>query len=212
MENSINEKSNVNNIINKNIESENINKMLELIEYSIKEYKEIGETETDKNEIIEIKFLNKFIKEGNIKINDNDSFESFIKELIYLFNKGSNIFVPFLNICQILIEYYIKNDVDEGSEIEYLGIFKLLKLNSFISREYLYPIYEYFSDLFYRINKIEENDKNFKKIHKVFELWKILYDFSVDPIKIKNFNSSSFCFIGGGLEANFRKDIILDNI
>ena len=211
MENSINEKSNVNNIINKNIESENINKMLELIEYSIKEYKEIGETETDKNEIIEIKFLNKFIKEGNIKINDNDSFESFIKELIYLFNKGSNIFVPFLNICPILIEYYIKNDVDEGSEIEYLGIFKLLKINSFISREYLYPIYEYFSDLFYRINKIEENDKNFKKIHKVFELWKILYDFSVDPIKIKNFNSSSFCFIGGGLEANFRKDIILDN-
>ena len=159
MENSINEKSNVNNIINKNIESENINKMLELIEYSIKENKQIGETETDKNEIIEIKFLNKFIKEGNIKINDNDSFESFIKELIYLFNKGSNIFVPFLNICPILIEYYIKNDIDEGSEIEYLGMMKQIhKMGSMKSIIKLIPGANKIND-----EQVEQSEAQLKK-------------------------------------------------
>jgi len=213
MENSINESRNVSNIIFKKDESENIDKMFELIEYNIEEYQQTIEKvkEADKNEKFEIKILKKFIKEeGNIKINNNDSLELFIKELKYLLNSGNNIIIPFLNICPILIESYIKNDVDEGNETENLEIFKLLKINSFISREYLYPIYEYYSDLFYRINDIEENDKNFKKMNKVFELWKILYDFS-EPFKIKDFNSSSYCFIGGGLKVKFAKEVSLDN-
>ena len=210
MENSINEKPNVNNIIIKKDECENIDKMFELIEYNIEEYKQTRETETEKNEKIDLKFLKKFIKEGNIKISDNDSLELFFKELKYLLNSGNNIFIPFLNICPSLIESYIKYEIDEGSETENLEIFKLLKINSFISREYLYPIYEYFSDLFYRVNDIKENDKNLNKLNKVFELWKILYDFS-EPIKIKDFNSSSYCFIGGGLKVEFAKEILLDN-
>ena len=210
MENSINEKPNVNNIIIKKDECENIDKMFELIEYNIEEYKQTRETETEKNEKIDLKFLKKFIKEGNIKISDNDSLELFFKELKYLLNSGNNIFIPFLKICPSLIESYIKYEIDEGSETENLEIFKLLKINSFISREYLYPIYEYFSDLFYRVNDIKENDKNLNKLNKVFELWKILYDFR-EPIKIKDFNSSSYCFIGGGLKVEFAKEILLDN-
>ena len=111
--------------------------------------------------------------------------------------------IPYKNI--------IKSDIDEGKDDENLKIFKLLKLNSFISREYLYPIYEYFSDLFYRINDIKENDKIMKKMYKVFEIWKILYNFNIEPNKIKDFNSSSYCFIGGGLKVNFTKEIRLDN-
>jgi len=209
MESPIIETPNDNIIINKEDESENIDKMFELIEYKIEEFQKISDA--NKNEKIEIKFLKKFIEEGNKKINDNDSLELFIKELEYLFNSGNNIFVPFFDMCQILIKSYIKNDIDEGTETKNINIFKKLKLNSFISRECLYPIYEYFSDLFYRLDDIEEDDKNLKKMNKVFELWKIFYNFSVEPIKAKDLSSSSFCFIGGGLKVKFTKEIRLDN-
>ena len=94
---------------------------------------------------------------------------------------GINIFIPFLEILPNLIKSYIKSDLDEeGEDLKYNEVFKLLKFNSFISRENLFPIYEYFSDIFFEMNTIEENDKKLQKFNKVFELWKIFYTFDIN--------------------------------
>ena len=135
----------------------------------------------------------------------------FIKELKKQLELGNNIIIPFLDICPILLKRYIESDLDEEKEFEYIEIFNLLKINSFINRENLSVLYSYFSDLFYEINAIEENDKKLKKINKVFELWKIFYNFEINENELKYFNSSSYCFIGGGLEIQLPKECKLQN-
>ena len=157
-----------------------------------------------------INIIEQFIDNPNI-INDKSNLIIFLEELINLLNLGNNILIPFLEICPILIKSYIQSDIDEDKDFKYLHIFKLLKINSFMSREYLYPIYEYFSDLLYVINDIEENDKKLKKFNKIFELWKIFYDFELDISQLEYFNTSSYCFIGGGLKVNLPKEIDLKN-
>ena len=147
----------------------------------------------------------KFMNDRNI-LQKKDSLILFINELKKQLELGNNILIPFLDICPILIKSYIESDLDEEKEFQYIDIFKLLKINSFISKEYLYPIYEYFSELFYNINKIEENSPTLKKFNKVFELWKIFYDFEIDKKELKNFNVSSYCCIGGGLEVQLTKE------
>ena len=143
--------------------------------------------------------LIKFICELNI-INNESSLILFINEMIKQLKSGNNIIIPFLDICPSLIIAYINSNLDEEKELEYIEVFKLLKINSFINREYLLPIYEYFSDLFYMVDKIKGDDIRLKKFNKVFELWKTFYDFNINKNELKYFNASSFCFIGGGLE------------
>ena len=133
-------------------------------------------------------------------INNDSSLTLFIDETINQLKLGNNIIIPFLDICPSLIIAYINSNLDEEKDLKYIEVFKLLKINSFISREYLLPIYEYFSDLFYMIDKIKEGDARLKKFNKVFELWKIFYNFNINENELKYFNISSFCFIGGGLE------------
>ena len=111
--------------------------------------------------------LKSFIDNPNIIINQT-SLELFICELIKQLKLGNNIIIPFLNLCPTLIKSYIDSNLDEEKNLKYFGIFKLLKINTFISREYLYPIYEYFSDIYYNINKIKENDDKLKKCFCMF--------------------------------------------
>ena len=150
-------------------------------------------------------------KNNLMKIKEKSGLFTFIKKLIPLLKSGNNIIIPFLDLCPTLIKLYIDYDIDEDNNLENIEIFKLLKINSFISREYFYPIYEYFSDIYYDMNEIKENDARLKKFNKVFELWKIFYDFDINKNELKEFNSSSFCFIGGGLKVNLTNEINLKN-
>ena len=182
---------------NKINESNNINELFELIYcYSNKKKKYY-------------KDILKSFKVNPSKINDKPFLILFIEELITQLKLGINIFIPFLEIFPNLIKSYIKSDLDEeGEDLKYNEVFKLLKLNSFISRENLFPIYEYFSDILYEMNKIEENDKKFKKFNKVFELWKIFYNFDINKKELNITNSSSFCFIGGALQLKLPKILL----
>ena len=148
--------------------------------------------------------------------NKEESIEDFINEpnkinikniqilinLIYTdIKKGIHYHIPFLDICPKLVALYIESDLDEqeNKEFKYYENFEILKKHCFISREYLYPIYEYFSDILYNIENITEGDIQFKKFNKVFQIWKIFYsDFKKeeDETNIK----SSYCFYGGGLK------------
>ena len=64
-------------------------------------------------------------------------------------------------------------------------------------------------DIYYDMNNIIENDTRLKKFNKVFELWRIFYDFDINKKELKEFHSSSYCFIGGGLNVNLDKEINL---
>ncbi len=195
--NKINE-NNINNINiinnkpnNENLEIKKLNKLFSFLE------------ENKKNTIKQFLFEKDILKKEELSL--------FIEELKDILNSGNNIIIPFLDLCPILIKSYIDSDIDEDKELKYIDIFKLLKVNSFINREYLYPIYEYFSDIFYDMEKINENDKRLQKFNKVFELWKIFYDFNTNEKELKDFNSSSYCFIGGGLKLILPNKISLDD-
>ena len=157
-----------------------------------------------------IYILSKYIEDRNI-LYDDYFLKPFIETLISQLKSGNNFLIPFLELCPILIKSYIESNIDEGKDLTYIEIFKLLKINSFISREYLYPIYEYFSNIYYDMNNIEEKDERLKKFNKVFELWKIFYDFDINKNKLKEFNSSSYCFLGGNLKLILSNKIDLDN-
>ena len=185
------------------------------------------------NEKNENNIFQDFINDPYI-INNQPSLESFISQLIKQLKLGNNIIIPFLDLCPTLIKFYIDNDLDEGKDLQYIEVFKLLKINSFISKENLYPIYEYFSDIYYDINKFEEIseilkesnkeeiedklkklkkqiDDKLKKFNKVFELWKIFYDFNIKEKDLKEFNSSSYCITGGGLEFLLSNNYIIND-
>ena len=158
--------------------------------------------------------LQYFFNEPKI-INNKQHLISLIEELIIQLQLGNNILIPFLDIFPNLIKSYINSDLDEGPELKYIKVFNLLKINSFINRENLYPIYEYFSDIYYDMKIIKDNDNRLTKFNKVFELWKIFYNFDIKQEEIKNFNKSSICLLGGGLqvklinEIRFRNDLTL---
>ena len=214
-----NENENVQKINNKSTEEKNndnnnqiklfkgLKKVIELSKDNSNESNIIEEQKEEENNFINI--FGKFIKDQSLE--NESSLIIFIEELINQLKLGNNIIIPFLDLCPFLIKAYINSILDEENELKYIEIFKLLKINSFISREYLLPIYEYFSDIFYVMNEIKEDDKRLKKFNKVFELWKIFYDFTINENELKDNNSSSYCFIGGSLKVNLNKKISLDN-
>ena len=153
--------------------------------------------------------LLKFIENANLIYNNAKNLELFINVLIEQLTLGNNIIIPYLEICPILIKSYIDSDLDEEKELKYNKIFELLKTNSFISRENLLPIYEYFSELFYIVDNIDENDKRLQKFNKVFELWKIFYDFEIDKNDAGKLNSS-YCFMGGSLKVTLHREFKLN--
>ena len=78
------------------------------------------------------------------------------KELDSDIKAGCNILFPFLDIFQNLIKAYIDSDLDDinfeekqsVSNSNYIKIFSQLKCNLFINKEILFPIYDYFSNLY----------------------------------------------------------------
>ena len=126
-----------NQIIEKNNELDCLSVLDALFEYLKRNNKEIGN----------INIIKQFVSDKNI-LQKKESLILFIEELKNQLEIGNNILMPFLDICPTLIKSYIESNLDEEGEMKYIEIFNLLKINSFISREYLYPIYEFFSDLF----------------------------------------------------------------
>ena len=216
---------------NKNKSEININEINEDIENSDAEKNEIlmniknyinliknNNSNDKKEEKEETKsIIEEYMKNKNI-LKDKDKLISFIEELSFILKTGNNIIIPFLELCPILIKSYIESDLDEEKgeiELKYVKIFELLKYNSFISREYLYPIYEYLGHIFYLMNIIEDSDKRLNKFKKVMELWNIFYNYNpekepqiekyikedkkTESISMKN-NLSSFCFLGSGIK------------
>ena len=76
-----------------------------------------------------------------------------------------------------LVELYIESSLDEDESYK----FKDLKNYCFIPREYIISIYQYFSDIFSRKEKIIEKDKKFLKFPKVVNLWAIFYNKTFQP-------------------------------
>ena len=202
MNNSENEyKNNLNKVIKccLNISKDSLNKDIEQSNIIIEEKSEDN-------------ILLKYIDDPNI-LNEQSNLIIFNKELEKQIESGNNILLPFLEVLPKLIKFYIDNKIDESESLEYIKIFKLLKFNCFISRENLYPIYEYFSSLFDYKNDNEENNnnnnQNINKFNKVFKLWKIFYKF--EPKKNMIISQSSFCFIGGALKVDLTKEALLDD-
>ena len=187
-----------------NINSDNINKTIEIQKKNLLE--EIFEYINNKKNKNRNNIFHQFLDDRNI-INNESSLIKFINELINQLKLGNNIIIPYLDIYPLLIKSYINSNLDEEKDLKFVEIFKLLKLNSFISRENLLLIYEYFSDLFYDMNNINEGDIRLKKFNKVFELWKIFYDFDINENELKYFNVSSYCFIGGGIECQLINEL-----
>ena len=169
--------------------------------------------------------IDEFLEDKNI-LKNKEKLIAFMEELKFILKTGNNCIIPFLDLCPILIKSYIESDLDEeggDSKLKYVEIFELLKYNSFISREYLCPIYDYFGRLHYLINTLKEDDKRLKKFKKVLELWNIIYTFEsnnypemeiynkidkkMDKISCQT-NTSSFCLLGTGLEFTFNEEII----
>ena len=236
-----NNKENDNNIIlnkNENIQIEikennidksdentiiNLNDFINHIKYNYYDKKiEIKEQEKQKN------IIQEYIENKNI-IKDKNKLKSFIEELSNILKIGNNTIIPFLDLCPILIKSYIDSDLDEEkgeNELKYVKIFELLKYNSFISREYLYPLYDYFAHLFYLKDTIEESDQILNKFNKMIELLNIFYSFypdnypkieskeeeeKINNTKTMDKNKSNFCLLGSGLKFEFNQKIIFED-
>ena len=138
---------------------------------------------------------------------------------------GNNIFFPFLGILQNLVKAYMESDLDYINNINdrkeissinesvYLEIFEKLKNNIFISKEILFPIYDYFKNLYHILMKSKElKEEDFpvlKKFNKTVKLFQIFYEKNNNII---NKNKSSFCFIGGTINIEFNKELELSII
>ena len=159
-----------------------------------------------------------FQDKGDIK---NKNLKLLFDELNQDIKNGNNIIFPFLNIFPNLVKAYIESDLDEDNlenkgktlqivESNYINIFEKLKNNCFISKECLFPIYDYFKylyDIVTNKKELKENDNIFRKLNKVINLFEIFYETNVKEKKV-----SSFCFLGGNIDILFNKAIQLSEI
>jgi len=209
-ENSINDfDQNINNInnINNDIQDDFV-----IIEDDID-----NDIEYDK-EFIYIKYLeDPNIIFQNKDDNNNDNLKLMFNELKKDMEDGFNILFPFIDICPNLIKAYIESDLDDInfeneiipsiSESTYIKTIIQLKNNFFINKEVLFPIYNYFSNLYDIVINLNENedDIKFKKLNKVLKLFEIFYD----TTEIQHKNESAICFIGGKIDIIFSSIINL---
>ena len=179
------------------------------------------ENEINKNENTK-SIIQEYIEDKTI-LRAKEKLISFIEELSKFLNTGYNIIIPFLDLCPALINSYIESDLDEEegeNELKYIKIFELLKCNSFISRGYLYPIYDYFAHLYYIKDTIQEKDKKLNKFKKVMELWNMIYTFYPEndsqinqekKKKPEKKNLSTFCFLGSGIKLTLKEKILIED-
>ena len=151
-----------------------------------------------------IEILKEFYDNPNI-INNKTKLLSFVKEITFQLKIGNYILIPFFDILPTLITSYIENELNEEENSQCISLLNSLKANTFISKEVLCPIYDYFSDLFFYMYQIKENDDRLKKFSKIIELWKVFYDFY--PEKPTKNSHSAFFFINGGLKVGSSKEL-----
>ena len=169
------------------------------------------------NELNDNTILLKYFQNNNILFNDKSNFINFIQQLEIFLKVNENIIFPFLDSCPKLVKAYMEYDLDEEKigEYKYTNIFSQLKRHSFINKENLFPIYNYFSELLCDITTIKENDIRLKKLTKIMNLWLIFYTFNNDidineKEKSNEYQESSICFLGGSLTALFREEISIE--
>ena len=188
----------------------NSDKKFEKENFEKKDYKEIRDFFTSKNNMTKYDSLFKYYNK-EINLNDKLYLPKIIKELNSLIEDGFGFTIlPCFSIpCHALLESYINSDLDEENNIhsiedfKYIKIFDKLKNYMFISRENISLIYSYFGSIFYDAKNIEKNDKRLSKFLKMKELWKIFYTL---PEKKEIINSSNFCFMGGKLLLRFNQN------
>ena len=155
---------------------------------------------------IYIKYLeNKNIIYQNRGDINNENLKSIFNELNLDMDNGNNILFPFINEIPNLVEAYIESDLDDinqekdnVSESNYLKIFSKLKNNIFINKQTIFPIYNYFSNLYDTLINLDdlkiEDELFFKKLNKMVKLFEIFYERNIGQQ-----NLSSICFIGGNI-------------
>ena len=146
---------------------------------------EIEEGNKIKQLIARLKAFISLNKDGKL-----NALEQFFEDLNYIFENNYYYLVHSINLPN-LVELYIESSLDDNinDKFKYSDIFEELKCYCFIPREYIISIYQYFSDIFHRKEKIIENDKNFLKFPKVVKLWEIFYH---KTFKVKSNNPVVF--------------------
>ena len=172
--------------------------------YSIQTFLLGKSTKIESYDNILIKYLKapRIIREDK---NEYASLKAFINELITQIDNKNDIILPFIEPFYDLIDIYINTDNNIEKEIWEKLFLKLIE-NSFFNKEYLIPIYSYFSELYSEVEKIDKSDEKIGKFKRVVELWKLIYLKSQNKTKSINSNSS-FCSLGSGLEIFFPSNI-----
>ena len=145
----------------------------------------------DKEKNIYFKYLeNPDIIQSKENVNNNN-LQIIFQEINKDIDNGNNIILPFLeNICQNLVKAYIYSNYDDSYSEEganqyekerqsrntitkfsdiislYQTVFKKLKYNCFIHKQVIINIYEYFSYVYHKLNKIKDDNKIIKKFCK----------------------------------------------
>ena len=152
-----------------------------------------------------------YLHNKNKFFDDKANIINFILQLYHFSKYNENIIFPFLNVCPSLVKAYIESDIDEDKigEYKYINIFNFLTKSSFVSKESLFPIYSFFTNIFSEIATIKEDDIRLKKLIKIVDLWLIFYSF--DSKDKNEYKESSICFLGGSLTFHFREDVSPEN-
>ena len=190
------------------------------------ENKEINKQENQENIINEekniyIKYLDKHDIIFQKNDPNNENLKLLFKQIGNDIENKINILFPFLNISSNLVKAYIESDLDNNILQEksfskeanfsiekkedslYLQVLKKLKYNCFIHKDIIIFIYEYFSNLYDKVQTIKADNPLIKKFYKMMSLFKIYYE------KGKNNNKSSICSLGGNFKIVFNKKVNL---
>ena len=142
---------------------------------------------------------------------DNVNLKKFFQKIKGDIIKNNNILFPFLNFFPDLIKAYILSDLDDELNTEkeikesvYLSIISQLKNNCFINRQAIFPLYEYFSEIYDILVQSKTNieEKKMKKFFKVIKLFNLFYIKNTVEKKL-----SSFCLLGKGLILVFNEEV-----
>ena len=155
---------------------------------NITNIEEEKEKEKASEKYVRINNIEKFIQRPSL-INEK-SIEQVLGIIKDNLNEKNYSFFSLTNIAQNLIKSYIESNLDEDEKGDFLyyEVFERLKELSYMGREYLFPIYEYFSEVLHTLKKQGEEfkiqDSKLLKFYKVYRIWKLLYTQSVKTIKI----------------------------
>ncbi len=169
-------------------------------------------------------FYIKYLNNNNIIFQDkgdinNTNLKLLFSEINKDIDNENNILFPFLDVSQNLVKAYVESDLDDinvekeesippTSKSIYLKTIEKLKNNCFINKNILYPIYDYFSNIYDMISNKKElkiDNVTFKKYHKLINLYEMFYDTDINKR-----NGSNFCFIGGNMNIVFDQVIQAD--